>query len=387
MLNDRLLFIVLVPSSIQSRLSHINHGVRSRRQYNLFQSNSFPRQSHIKFLHLSTLTCIDTIEPSNHRSLFYLNSSNSFCSYRKYCPSTCSCCSSPTILKINCDCQMFCPIECSCKHSYDLTNNYVNCSKRQLNKIPFRIPHATTHLFLNNNQIKSIDNNLTHLTNLKYLSLANNDLQYLSDNEFSTTNKIEHLDLSSNRIQDIQPKTFANLISLRKLYLHNNLWIPKFYDDKGEFQSSIRLRYLTYGKGLSCSKSSTVSFIERPLTTEDCCNYSTSESCQMPIENTPYNNSTEQNVDLKKLSQFFLVEIHQKSILMIFVLLLFIVICIITLCLYRKKRLLLLKQKYLSSNDIKKDINHNNKKGKRKLNQNSCSINLYFFRFKFPSCI
>ena len=54
----------------------------------------------------------------------------------------------------NCDCYFQCPLECSCKHSFDLTNNYINCSNRQLNKIPLNIPYSTTHLYLNNNQIK-----------------------------------------------------------------------------------------------------------------------------------------------------------------------------------------------------------------------------------------
>ncbi|CAF3209030.1 unnamed protein product, partial [Rotaria sp. Silwood2] len=131
--------------------SHSNHYIRSRRQYNLvqkiFSSNAFAKQTRVKFLYLSNLKCIDMIESSIHRSFFDINSSNSFCSYTKSCPSTCLCCST-SFSTNNCDCYLNCPNECSCKHSYDLTNNYVNCSNRQLNKIPLNIPYSTTHLYL-----------------------------------------------------------------------------------------------------------------------------------------------------------------------------------------------------------------------------------------------
>ncbi|CAF1364506.1 unnamed protein product [Rotaria magnacalcarata] len=347
-----------------------NRYARYRRQYNLvqqtFSTNTFARQSHIRFLDLSNLTCIDTIDPSTHRSLFNLNSSNSFCSYRKYCPSTCSCCSSPSISKINCDCYMHCPIECSCQHSYDLTNNYVNCSHRQLNQIPLRIPYSTTHLFLNNNQIKAIENNLTYLINLKYLSLANNYLAYLSNYDFSTMIKMEHLDLSSNRIENIQSKTFSDMINLKKLYLHNNLWIPKFYKDNVEFQSNIRLNFLTYANSLSCTRPTTSSLfpIEGPLTAIDCCKYSTSESCQIATSNIIINNDNHvQKISSTKSNYFLTKRIHEKYIILTAILILFVLTCIITVCIYRKKRMLLLKQKYLSNSDIQKEVKRSRKKG------------------------
>jgi hypothetical protein len=341
--------------------------MRTRRQYNSAQqissTNFHAKQTRIKLLRLSNLTCIDMIEPSIRQSLFDLNSLNSSCSYRKYCPSKCSCCSSSN----NCDCYFQCPTACSCKHSFDLTNNYVNCSNRQLKQIPSDIPQSTTHLYLNNNQINSIENNLTYLTNLKYLSLANNHLEDLSTEEFSTMIKIESLDLSSNYIENIEQKTFSNMINLHTLYLHNNPWIPKFYNRDNEFQSNIHLTFLTYANGLSCNRSTISSsyVTERSITGEDCCKYSHAESCQ---QNFRIDKNNLRHDDNSTYSQtFFSSFSYQKYILISFILLVIIFICIIILYIYRKKRRLLSKEKYLCNNDISQQTNHYDTKGKNKI--------------------
>lgn len=263
---------------------------RHRRHYNLAQQSSstniYQKQTRIKFLHLSNLTCIDTIEPDIHRFLSDLNSSNSYCSYIKSCPSTCTCCS-----QSNCYCYSQCPNECTCKHSYDLIHNYINCSYRQLTQIPSNLPLSTTDLYLNNNQIKSLEN----------------------------TSQI-----------------FSNLLSLKKLYLHDNPWIPKFYENIQEFQFNKQLFHLTYGKNLLCNRSIN---IKKSLTYEDCCQYKNNESCEnkIHIENHSKN-----------------IFLYQKYILLTLILFLLLLICILILYIYRKKRLLYPKETYLSNDNIKK---------------------------------
>jgi hypothetical protein len=196
---------------------------------------------------------------------------------------------------LNCNCYFQCPIECSCKHSYDLKTNYVNCSNRQLNEIPLNIPYSTTDLYLNNNQIKILENNLTNII-------------------------------------------FSNLIYLKKLYLHNNPWIPKFYSKNNPFQFNKHLILLTYANNLLCNRSIN---IQRSLTTEDCCKYSNNESCQQII----YTEHNDKNL------------FYQKYILISFILFLILLICILIFYIYRKKHLLYPKDNYLSNNDIKK-YNH-----------------------------
>ncbi|UJR28298.1 hypothetical protein I4U23_009545 [Adineta vaga] len=341
------------------------------------------KQARIKLLHISNLTCQDMIESTLHRSLFDLNSSNSFCSYIKSCPSTCSCCSlsqSSLLFNINnCDCYYQCPMDCTCKHSFDLTKNYVNCSNRYLNKIPSNIPHSTTHLNLNLNQLKSLEKNLTHLTKLRYLLLSNNRLEQLSNEEFSTLIQMEHLDLSSNQIQTIHSRTFSTLFNLRYLYLHNNPWIPKFYsNNNGEFQFNTRLKSLTYGKGFACNRSilSSSFNIEVPLTADDCCQHSNSESCQKNLNINEHHLQPEQG----QLSfnynpypkRFFQLVFHEKYRIYVLIgvsITILIIVCIIILCILfclcqRKKHSKHpspAERKLLSNGDSKKTSNHYHK--------------------------
>ncbi|CAF0924262.1 unnamed protein product [Adineta ricciae] len=376
-----------IPPDIFSQTRNPANYLHKRRRRQLFLENAPPtvsilsqnlvKQARIKLLHLSNITCQDMIESTIHRSLFDLNASNSFCSYVKSCPSTCSCCSSlmsPFEMN-NCECYYQCPMECTCKHSFDSTKNYVNCSNRYLSKIPSSIPLSTTHLNLNHNQIKSLEKNLTHLTKLQYLLLSNNRLEQLSNEEFSTLNKMEHLDLSSNQLQTIHSRTFSTLFNLRYLLLHNNPWIPKFYDNNGEFQSNIRLKSLTYGKGFACNRSILASSfnIETPLTANDCCQHSNSESCQksLNINNQHLQSEEEQSLyddtpNSKRILQLVFHEKYRIYILIGISIFILIIVCVVILCVLfclcqRKKRSKHpspAERKLLSNGDLKKTSNH-----------------------------
>lgn len=380
----------LPPSVIlpYSQAPNLMNYIRSRRQlYPLNQpspatllAQNLVKQARIKLLHLSNLTCQDMIELKQNRSLFDLTSSNSFCSYTKSCPSTCLCCSSISF-NTNCDCYYQCPIECSCKHSFDLTKNYINCSNRYLSKIPLNIPLSTTHLNLDSNQIKFLEKNLTYLTKLQYLSLANNRLDSLSNDDFVTLQKIEDLDLSSNQIQTISPRTFSNMFNLKHLYLHNNPWIPKFYNENGQFQSNTRLNSLTYGNGLICNRSTIPLFsMETPLTAEDCCKHSNIDSCQRPIHINEHKLipedeqlSDENNKNSFNSKRIIQVLFHSKYRLYILIglsILILIIICIIVLCcifcICQKKKKIdkhpsPVERKLLSNGDLKKTTNHYHK--------------------------
>jgi hypothetical protein len=364
--------------------------IRSRRQFTLANKPSpasllaqnLAKQARIKLIHLSNITCQDMLDSKLNRSLLDLNSSNSFCSYSKHCPSTCSCCSSLLFPNNNnCDCYYQCPAECSCKHSFDLTKNYVNCSNHYLNKIPSNIPYSTTHLNLNQNQINFLDKNLTYLTKLQYLSLANNRLESLVNDEFSTLIKIEDLDLSSNQIQSIGTRTFSTMFNLKHLYLHNNPWIPKFYSGNGEFQSNTRLNSLTYGKGLACNRSvlSSSFTIETPLTAEDCCKYSNTGSCQQSMLINEHNSeferdhlSSDKHKNLLNSKRFFQLLFHQKyrlyviigfSMFILIFISLIILCCVCCLCRQKKheKHPSPAERKLLSNGDLKKTSNHYHK--------------------------
>ena len=359
--------------------------LRTRRQLLLSSpvhllAQNLVKQARIKLLHLSDLTCRDMIKPNESHSFFDLTSTNSFCSYTKFCPATCSCCSLSTsqFLTDTCNCYDQCPLECKCMHSADRTVNYVNCSNCYLTRIPTNLPHSTTHLNLNNNQISNLDKNLADLTKLKSLSIANNRLESLTDNEFSKLIQIEELDLSSNQIQSIHLRTFANLFNLKQLQLHHNPWIPKFYQTNGEFQSNVRLNLLTYGNNLVCNRSSSYSF-ESPLTADDCCKYSTADSCQQLIHHNEHNPAfdsenllNEKNQNRFYSHEFIRILFHPKYRfyvivgLSIFILILIclIILCMI-ICLCRRKKQdkhpSPVERKLLTNGDLKKTVNHYHK--------------------------
>ena len=370
--------------------------IRTRRQYmNIVVPSPPPapaailaqnlvKQVRIKLLNLANLTCQDAIDSKVHRSLFDLNSFNSFCSYKRHCPPTCTCCSSSSALLFsssNCPCYDQCPLECSCKRSFDVTKNYVNCSHRGLTSIPASLPPSTTHLDLQHNQLKSLQKNLTSLTKLQYLSLADNQLEAVSPDEFSQLTKIEDLDLSTNRIANVHSRTFSAMFNLKHLYLHNNPWIPKFYSDHGEFQTNTRLNYLTFGVGLACNRSILSSSFtsERPLTTDDCCKHSNIESCQQPTaindqyfqsnKETPLFYNDQDPWNAKRVLQILF---HQKYRLYVLIglslvvalLLGLIILC--CLCCFRGKKKVRkhpspAERKLLSNGDTKKTNNHYHK--------------------------
>lgn len=313
--------------------------IRSRRQYlNPIQSSSsnilaqnLIKQARVKFINLQNISCKDLIESNSYRTLFDLNPSNSFCSYSKQCPSSCSCCSSTSTFFYSndeCPCYNQCPLECTCKRSYDFSQNYVNCSHRSLTRLPSHIPRSTTHLNLNHNQFKDFDKNLTTLNNLKFLSINYNRIESLSNDDFTYLSQLEELDLSWNELRSIGTKTFSPLFKLKQLHLNNNPWIPKFYSKTNEFQSNIQLNYLTYGLGLSCNRSVPMTSypIEKGLTGDDCCKYSNIESCQinpypdndistLDEQQSLFNNKNQWST--KKILKFFFDSTYGISLLII----------------------------------------------------------------------
>ena len=385
------------PIGVQSPpLAHPLNYIRTRRQYlNIIPSpppaailaQNLVKQVRIKLLNLANLTCQDAIDTNVQRSLFELTSFNSFCPYKKHCPSTCTCCSSSSSSSLfsssNCPCYDQCPLECSCKRSFDVTKNYVNCSRRDLNYIPGPLPLSTTHLDLDHNRLKSLEKNLTSLTKLQYLSLAHNQLESVSPDEFFQLTKIEGLDLSHNRIANVHSRTFSTMFNLKHLYLDNNPWIPKFYSDQGEFQANTRLNYLTFGLGLACNRSIiSSSFVtERALTADDCCKHSNIESCQQLTlinnqnfesnKETPSFYNDQHPWNPKRVLQILF---HQKyrlyvliglSVAVVLLLALIILCCCCCCCCRDKKKARKhpspAERKLLSNGDTKKTNNHYHK--------------------------
>ena len=105
---------------------------------------------------------------------------------------------------------------------------YLNLDSNQISWIEddaFYNLHALETLILSNNEI-SLSNNsrnlFSSLSNIKFINLRSNVIQYLKMNTFSNLFKLEEIDLSENKIFFIEENSFNGLINLRELYINEN---------------------------------------------------------------------------------------------------------------------------------------------------------------------
>uniref|UniRef100_A0ABD2X9L2 Protein slit n=1 Tax=Trichogramma kaykai TaxID=54128 RepID=A0ABD2X9L2_9HYME len=111
----------------------------------------------------------------------------------------------------------YCPPQCSCAGSV------VRCSRSRLTEIPRGIPPETTELYLDVNDIRTIQpERLAHLSVLQRLDLSNNLIGMLSNNTFKNLTKLAHLIISYNKLQCVQRNALAGLKNLRVFSLHGN---------------------------------------------------------------------------------------------------------------------------------------------------------------------
>ncbi|GAB6025016.1 hypothetical protein CHUAL_010127 [Chamberlinius hualienensis] len=116
-----------------------------------------------------------------------------------------------------CSHEPHCPHRCAC------TGSIVRCSRAKLKEIPKEIPEATTELYLDVNEISSIQpERISHLKSLTRLDISNNQIFMLVNNTFSNLTNLSTLILSYNKLQCVQRDGFFGLKSLRILSLHGN---------------------------------------------------------------------------------------------------------------------------------------------------------------------
>ncbi|XP_043224845.1 protein slit-like [Amphibalanus amphitrite] len=111
----------------------------------------------------------------------------------------------------------YCPTNCNC------TGTVVRCSRAQLTEVPEGIPDLTTELYLDVNQLRSVNaSRLSHLRHLTRLDLSNNQIAVLSNNTFSDLKKLSTLLVSYNKLQCVERSALAGLKALRILSLQGN---------------------------------------------------------------------------------------------------------------------------------------------------------------------
>ena len=99
---------------------------------------------------------------------------------------------------------------------------YGKMTQSQLNQTA-SFPSSLTRLFLENNNLTSLPENIFHgLGKLRNLFLKHNLLQSLPAGVFNGLVKLDFLYLSYNKLHTLRPDVFKNLKNLKKLILRNN---------------------------------------------------------------------------------------------------------------------------------------------------------------------
>nr|XP_054772950.1 leucine-rich repeat and immunoglobulin-like domain-containing nogo receptor-interacting protein 3 [Lytechinus pictus] len=121
-----------------------------------------------------------------------------------------------------------CPGNADSPGDCDFTNydsrKEIRCGSSNLASIPNNIPADTQILRLELNCITSISaTDLSHMVNLKRLTLYNNLISSIDVNAFENHRDLQVLNLKYNRISYINGRTFRNTQKLTELNLDNNI--------------------------------------------------------------------------------------------------------------------------------------------------------------------
>ena len=93
---------------------------------------------------------------------------------------------------------------------YLCTGTIVRCSHAKLKQIPKGIPPETSELYLDVNEITSIDSHrLEHLKSLTRLDLSNNKVSVLPPYVFANLTRLATLIVSYNKLQCVQENAFG----------------------------------------------------------------------------------------------------------------------------------------------------------------------------------
>lgn len=141
------------------------------------------------------------------------------CPYETHCFALCHCCDFDA-----CDCEMTCPQNCSCHHDQTWNTNVVDCSGQNNDQIPRRIPMDATHVYLDGNNLKELQNHVfIGRKNMKVLFVNGSRIESIQNRTFNGLSSLQILHLDNNLIKQLNGFEFEHLAHLRELYLQNNL--------------------------------------------------------------------------------------------------------------------------------------------------------------------
>lgn len=187
-------------------LQKVTAGNRARTQPKLMDLESI----YCKLLYNRGRTYVPLVEAAPYQFL---------CKYEFHCFALCHCCDFDA-----CDCEMTCPGNCTCYHDQSWSANVVDCSSAgYIEKLPDQIPMDATQLYLDGNDLRSIQSHaFIGRKRLKILFLNNSNIDTIHNKTFNGLKELEVLHLDGNKLQDIKGYEFEGLESLRELFLQHN---------------------------------------------------------------------------------------------------------------------------------------------------------------------
>lgn len=141
------------------------------------------------------------------------------CTYQSHCFALCHCCDFDA-----CDCEMTCPTNCTCYHDQSWSANVVDCSSSgYIEKLPEQIPMDATQLYLDGNDIRSLNSHaFIGRKRLKVLFLNNSNIEHIQNRTFNGLKEMEVLRLDENRISELHGYEFEGMDSIREIFLQHN---------------------------------------------------------------------------------------------------------------------------------------------------------------------
>lgn len=141
------------------------------------------------------------------------------CTYESHCFALCHCCDFDA-----CDCEMTCPDNCTCYHDQSWSANVVDCSSSgYVSKLPELIPMDATQLYLDGNDLKSLNSHaFIGRKKLKVLFLNNSNLDTIQNRTFHGLKELEVLHLDRNRLTSLKGFEFEGLEELREVFVQHN---------------------------------------------------------------------------------------------------------------------------------------------------------------------
>ncbi|ENN81284.1 toll-like receptor Tollo [Dendroctonus ponderosae] len=141
------------------------------------------------------------------------------CTYDTHCFALCHCCDFDA-----CDCEMTCPTNCTCYHDQSWSANVVDCSSSgYIAKLPERIPMDATQLYIDGNDLRSLNSHaFIGRKKLKILFLNNSNIEAIQNRTFHGLKELETLHLEGNRLTVLKGFEFEGLEELREVFLQKN---------------------------------------------------------------------------------------------------------------------------------------------------------------------